>query len=402
MSIIEKEERKRPLQGILVLDLTRLLAGPYCTMLLADMGAEVIKIEMPGKGDDARAVGPFVNGESSYFISVNRQKKSITLDLKKEGGRGVFLRMVKNADVVVENFRGGVMEKLGLGYEQLSKVNPQIIYAACSGFGHTGPHSHKPAYDIIVQGMGGIMSITGHPGEGPTRVGASIGDIAAGLFTVIGILSALYNREMGNGGQKIDVAMFDCQVAILENAIAQYSATGVAPGPIGNRHPLITPFCTFATKDGHIIVAAGNDELWARLCRLLNRDNLLADPRFANNDLRTLHRQELEAILQETFHLETTRQWMQLLEAGGIPCGPINTVKEVIEDPQVLAREMIVEVEQPKAGLFKMAGTPVKFSKTPCKVEKPAPLLGEHTDEILRLFSFSESEIALLKEEKVI
>lgn len=399
---MEFNERKKPLQGIRVLDLTRLLAGPYCTMLLADLGAEVIKIEMPGRGDDARAVGPFVNGESTYFISVNRQKKSVVLDLKKERGREVFLRMVKNVDALVENFRGGTMEKLGLGYDRLREINPRLIYAACSGFGHSGPYSHKPAYDIIVQGMGGIMSITGHPGGEPTRVGASIGDIAAGLFTAIGILSALYSRTMGNGGQKIDVAMLDCQVAILENAIAQYGATGKVPGPIGNRHPLIAPFCTLATRDGHIIVAVGNDELWTRFCHILNRVELLYDPRFASNDLRNRHRQELEAILQEVFKAKSTGEWRQLLEDGGIPCGPINTVKEVVNDPQVLAREMIVEVAQPKAGLLKIAGIPIKFSHTPCRVEKPAPLLGEHTEEVLRSFGFSGEEISRLKREKVI
>lgn len=393
----------KPLSGVRVLDLTHVLAGPYCTMLLADLGAEVVKIERPGRGDDARAIGPFINGESSYFMSVNRHKKSVTLDLKNERGKEVFLKMIRASDVLVENFRPGTMEKLGLGYPALSVINPGLIYAACSGFGHTGPYSYKPAYDIIVQGMGGMMSITGHPGGEPTRVGASIGDIAAGIFTALGIVSALYARSLGAGGQKIDVAMLDCQVAILENAIAQYSATGRLPGLIGNRHPLIAPFCSFKTLDAHLIVAAGNDELWTRLCRTLDAEEMLNDPRFATNALRSTHRQELETMLQKIFSTRTTAQWIRLLEADGIPCGPVNSIKEVIEDPHVLAREMVVEVEHPAAGLFKTAGFPVKYSKTPCRVEKPAPTIGQHTEEILRdIAGLDQQEIELLKQEKVI
>lgn len=373
----------KALEGIRVLDLSRVLAGPYSTMMLADFGADVIKIEAPKVGDDSRAFGPFVGKESAYFMSLNRNKRSITLNLKDGSHCDLFREMVKKADVVVENYRPGTMEKFGLGYDELKKINPKLVYAACSGFGHTGPYMDKPAYDIIVQAMGGIMSITGAEGGEPTRVGASVGDVTAGMFTAYGIMLALFHRERTGQGQKVDVGMLDCQVAILENAIARYVTSGVVPGPLGNRHPSITPFSAFTAKDGHIIVGAGNDRLWARLCTLLELPDMIEDPRFVNNGKRTENVKELMTVLNGVFKNKTINEWLELLEEAGLPCAPINTVDRIINDPQIEARNMIVEVEHPIAGNLKMPGVPVKLSETPGTVERYAPLLGEHTVEVV-------------------
>jgi len=393
----------KPLENLLVLDLTRVLAGPYAAMILADFGANVVKIEPPKTGDDSRAFGPFIKNESVYFMSLNRGKRSITLNLKNPQAVDLFKEMAKKADVVLENYRPGTMERLGLGYEDLRKINPRLIYAACSGFGHTGPYSDRPAYDVIVQGMGGIMSITGQEGGEPTRVGASIGDITAALFTVIGILTALYNRQLTGLGQKVDVAMLDCQVAILENAIARYLSSGTVPQPLGNRHPSITPFEAFKARDGYVIIAVGNDKLWAEFCRLLDRPDLASDARFADNPSRTANQKALKAILDPIFATRTVDEWLAALSAAGIPCGPINTIDKVISDPQILAREMIVETEHPVAGRVKMANLPIKMSATPGKVEKPAPLLGQHTAEILaELLGLTMSDVEKLKTANVL
>lgn len=373
----------KPLEGIRVLDLSRVLAGPYCTMMLADYGANVIKIEPPKVGDDSRAFGPFVGKESAYFMSLNRNKRSMVLNFKLQEDCDLFKEMVKQADVVVENYRPGTMEKFGLGYEELKKINPKIVYAACSGFGHTGPYVRKPAYDIIVQAMGGIMSVTGPEGGEPTRVGASVGDIIAGLFSAIGVMMALYHRQCTGEGQKVDVAMLDCQVAVLENAISRYLVNGEVPKPIGNRHPSITPFSAYTAKDGHIIVGAGNDRLWDKLCNLIERTDLLTDERFATNLERTQNVNELKVILDDVFKAKTIDQWMESLDAAGVPCAPINTVDKVINDPQINAREMIVEVDHPVAGRMKVPGVPIKLSATPGSVDSPAPLLGQHAEEIM-------------------
>ena len=374
----------KPLAGLRVLDLSRVLAGPYCTMMLADYGADIVKIEPPGVGDDSRAFGPFVGKESAYFMSLNRNKRSITLNFKQEEEIDVFREMVKHADVVVENYRPGTMEKFGIGYDELKKINPKIIYAACSGFGHSGPYQFKPAYDIIVQAMGGIMSVTGSEGGEPTRVGASVGDIIAGMFTAYGVMMALYHRERTGEGQKVDVGMLDCQVAVLENAIARYVTSGSVPTPLGNRHPSITPFSAFTAKDGHIIVGAGNDRLWVKLCNILGHAELIVDPRFDSNSHRTANVKELMAILNSVFIEKTIAEWLELLESAELPCAPINTVDKIVNDPQIKAREMIVEVEHPIAGHLKMPGVPVKMSLTPGSVDKPAPMLGQHTAELLK------------------
>ena len=392
-----------PLTDLLVLDVTRVLAGPFAGMVLADLGAEVIKIERPDGGDDARAFGPFRNGVSAYFASVNRGKKSLTLDLKAPAGRDILLRLAEQADVVLENFRPGVMDRLGLGCEQLRERNPRLVYAACSGFGQTGPYRDRPAYDAVIQAMGGIMSITGEEGGPPVRVGASIADITAALCTVIGILGALHARERTGEGQLVDVAMLDCQVGILENAIARYFASGEAPGRLGTRHPSITPFQAFDTADGQVVVAVGNDRLWEQLCRLVGREELATDERFATNALRTEHYRELLPVLEGIFRAHPTDWWLAELEGAGIPSGPINTIDRLAEDPQVAARSMLQEVEDPAAGLLRMAGVPIKLSATPGAIAGPAPALGEHTDAILRArLHLDEATILRLRRDRVL
>ena len=371
-------------QGIRVLDLSRVLAGPYCSMMLADYGADIIKIEPPKVGDDSRAYGPFVGSESAYFMSINRNKRSIELNFKNPAQVALFKELILHADVVVENYRPGTMEKFGLGYDVLKEINPKIIYAACSGFGHSGPYRDKPAYDIIVQAMGGMMSITGPEGGEPTRIGASVGDIIAGMFTAYGIAMALFHRERTGAGQKVDVGMLDCQLAVLENAIARYTTTGDIPRPLGNRHPSITPFSSYTAADGHIIVGAGNERLWLKLCALLGKQELPDDPRFATNAARTAHVNELAIIFNDIFRHKTIAEWLQILEAEGIPCAPINTVDKVISDPHIISREMIVEIDHPIAGKTKIPGIPVKLSATPGAIHSPAPTLGQHTTEILQ------------------
>ena len=372
-----------PLEGLIVLDLTRVLVGPYATMIMADLGANVIKIEMPGTGDDARAFPPHVNGESAYFMSLNRNKRGMTLNLKQDAGKQVFLDLVRKADILVENFRPGTMAKLGLDYETLRGINPRLIYAAASGFGHTGPYSRRAAYDAIVQAMGGIMSVTGQLGGEPTRVGTSMGDITAGLFTAIGVLTAVIYRQKSGTGQMVDVAMLDSQVAILENAIARYTVTGEVPEPIGNRHPSIIPFETFETANGTIMIAAGNDVLWRKLCVALGQPDLADDPRFVTNPLRAENYDALRPILAGVISGKETAVWLQILDEAGVPNGPINNVAQVIADPQVQAREMIVEVEHPVAGATKLPGIPIKLSETPGSIRTPAPLLSQHTDDVL-------------------
>ncbi len=350
------------LAGITVIDMTRVLAGPFCTLMLAELGARVIKVETPGSGDDARAYGPFVNGKSVYFVSVNRGKESIALDLKDEGDREIFEKLLAKADVVVENYRPGTMEKLGYGWEDLHRRHPRLIYAACSGFGHTGPHSRRPAYDMVVQAMGGIMSITGQPGAPPTRVGMSIGDIAAGLFTAIGVNAALYDRQMTGEARKIDVAMLDCQLSLCENAMVRYSATGEVPGPLGARHPSITPFEVFPTADGHVIIAAGNDVMYRRLCEALVRPDLAEDARYQTNPLRNEHHDVLIAELNAVLERHDTDHWLAILDAAGVPASAINDMARVATHPQVEPRNMLVEVPDETTGTLRVAGNPIKLS----------------------------------------
>jgi CoA:oxalate CoA-transferase len=374
-----------PLSGITIVDLSRILAGPYCTLLLAELGARVIKVEPPGQGDDARQYGPFRNGKSAYFVSVNRGKESIALDLKSPGGLRIFERLLDKADALVENFRPGTMEKLGYGWDSLHERYPRLVYAAASGFGHSGPYSHYPAYDIVVQGLGGIMSITGHPGMPLTRVGTSVGDLAGGLYTAVALNAALLHRERTGEATKVDVALFDCQLALLENAIMRYTTTGEIPGPMGARHPSITPFEAFATRDGNIIIAAGNDGLFVKLANALGRADLAENRLFETNPLRNEHQEALKAEIEGVLCGEDTDHWIAVLEAAGVPCGPVNNVAQALAHPQTEARNMLVSVDDPLTGTLMLAGNPMKlsaFSDPPTR--GPAPDLDADHDKILR------------------
>jgi crotonobetainyl-CoA:carnitine CoA-transferase CaiB-like acyl-CoA transferase len=375
-----------PLSDVRILDLTWVLSGPFASMVLCDLGADVIKVERPPWGDVARTTGPHIKGESVYFFSINRGKRSVTLDLKSEKGKEVFLRLVEKADVVMENFTPGTMESLGLGYEELRKRNRRLICASTSGFGQTGPYRDKPALDIIVQGMGGVMSITGEPGGPPVRPGLSLGDIAAGLFTAVGILSALHERERSGEGQMIDVAMLDCQVAILENAFSRYFATGQLPEKLGTRHPAATPFQAFPTKDGYIVLALawGTENQWELFCATIGRTELINDERFQTSGDRTANHSSLEPLLNEALREKTTAEWLALLEPLQIPCGPLNNIAQAAEDSQIRAREMLKPVQNPRMGRsLPLPDTPVKLSRTAGGIKGNAPDFGEHLYEVL-------------------
>jgi len=374
-----------PLSGITIIDLSRILAGPYCTLLLAEMGARVIKVESPNGGDDARQYGPFTNGKSTYFASVNRGKESIALDLKAPKDKEIFERLLDKADAIVENFRPGTMERLGYGWETLHKRYPRLIYAAASGFGHTGPYSHYPSYDMVVQGLGGIMSITGIP-DGPlVRVGTSVGDLAGGLYTTIALNAALLHREKTGEATKVDVALFDCQLALLENAIMRYTTSGEIPGPMGARYPSITPFEAFTTQDGNIIIAAGNDGLWVKLTTALGHPELAQNPDYKTNPLRNKHQPQLKAELDRILSSATTEHWIGVLDAAGIPCGPVNNVAQALAHPQAEARNMLIEVDDPTTGPLKLVGNPMKFSAfADPTTREPAPDLDADRAKILR------------------
>lgn len=376
------KEKGRMLEGVKVVDLSRNLAAPFCTMLLADLGAEVIKVEAPGKGDDARGYGPIINGKSGYFMSVNRGKKSVTLNLKDPEDKKKLALLLKDADVMVDNFRPGVLDRLGITQEWLDGINPSLIFTSITGFGQTGPYRTKAAYDMVVQGYGGLMSITGDPGDTPKRVGISIGDLAAGLFATIGIISDLYAREKNGQGDRLDIAMLDCQVALLENSLARYFATGKAPGPLGNRHASITPFEMFPTKDTNIIICAGNDKNFRDLSNALGKPEWIEDPRFTTNNDRTKAHDELRELLVEVLASKTTAEWMSILEEAGVPCGPVNNVADIAVNEQVRERNMIVGIEYPEIGEIKSPGNPIKsgrYETTPCI---PAPELGADNEAV--------------------
>lgn len=373
-----------PLSGVTVVDMTRVLAGPYCTMLMLDLGARVIKVEPPGTGDDARGFGPFIDGASAYFLSLNRGKESIALDLKSDADRAIFEALIAKADVLVENYRGGTMDKLGYGWDALQGLNPRLVYAAISGFGHTGPYKSRAAYDMVVQGMGGIMSVTGHPGGPPTRVGTSVGDLTAGLFAITAINAALFERERSGAGRMIDISMLDCQIAILENAIARFAVSGEAPGPLGARHPSITPFEAYETEDGHVIIAAGNDKLFTALCHGIGRAELAADPRFKTNPDRAHNVDALKTELERVLVERPTRHWLEVLDHAGVPGGPINDVAQALTDPQVRHRNMVVEMRDPDGPSLTMAGNPMKLSDVEDPTTRqPAPRLDANRDAIL-------------------
>ena len=377
-----------PLKNLLVVDLTRVLVGPYCTMILSDLGARVIKIEAPEIGDDSRGFGPFIDDYSAYFMSLNRGKESIALNLKNEDDKKIFEKILAKADILVENFKPGTLEKWGFGWNVVSKKYPKLIYASASGFGQTGPLKELPAYDMVVQGMGGLMSVTGHPNSEPTRVGTSIGDITAGLFTAIGINAALYDRQKTGKGTFIDVSMLDCQIAILENAIARYLSKNEIPEPMGSRHPSIAPFEAFKTKDSFLIIAAGNDKLFKSLCEVLEIPNIANDEMYKTNSLRSQNIDKLKLIIEDKLQHKNTDEWIKVMENLKIPCGPIFNIKQAVENPQIKERNMIVKSFHKKIGEFKSAGNPIKMSTYKDeKTRGDIPDLDEHRDKILKEFS---------------
>ena len=369
------------LHGVTVLDFTRVLSGPYCTMLLADLGARVIKIEQPGIGDETRGWGPpFVAGESAYFLSINRNKESVTLDFKSAEGRAIIDQMLPKCDVLVENFRPGTLAKLGLDYPTLAARYPRLVYCSISGFGHTGPRRLEPGYDLVMQAEGGLMSVTGLADAPPVRVGVAVTDLASALFATVGIVSALLARDRTGCGQAVDIAMLDSVAALLSYQAEMYFTTGSAPSRMGNRHPTVVPYETFAASDGEFVLAVGNDEHWRRLCQAVG---LEADERFATNRSRVERYDELKPLLVERFQTKSRQCWIECLKAAGVPCGAVRDLHEVFTDPQLEARAMITEVEHPTVGALRLLGLPVKLSGTPGSVRMAPPMLGQHTNAVL-------------------
>jgi CoA:oxalate CoA-transferase len=399
---------KRALEGIRVLDLSHVLAAPTATMFLADLGAEVIHVEHP-RGDDAREFGPFVGepdkNRSGYFISLNRNKKSMVLDLKKNQGREILRALIALSDILVENFKPGTMSRMGFSWEEIRTINPRIIYATISGFGHDAlpGYASRRFYDMVSQAYSGLMSITGPEGGPPCRVGSSIGDIISGHHAVIGILAALMHREKTGKGQHYDGSMIDSLFAILENAVVRHTINGEIPEPLGCRHPTITPFQDFKTKDAAIIIAVGNDELWIKFCTAIGREDLAADVRFKTNPLRTDNVGELTLILNKVLSGKTTGEWSGIFAEADLPCSPINTIKDICEDPQIEYRKMLVDLDQPAVGKIRIVGSPIRLSETPGEVYAPAPLLGQHSEEVLRsILNYSREDVEKLKREGVI
>jgi formyl-CoA transferase len=389
-----------PLSGTRVIDLTRALAGPYCTLLLGDMGADVVKIELPGSGDETRQWGPpFLAGESSYFMSVNRNKRSVTLDLKSPEGLEALRRLVERADVLVENFRPGTMERLGLAYEQAHALNPALVYCSVSGFGQTGPRARQPAYDAILQGMGGVQFLSGEADGGPTRVGVPIADISAGIFAAFGVVSALFWRERDpeRAGQLVDTSMLGGQVALLTYQAGRYFATDTAPGRIGNRHASIAPYEMFKTSDGYVNVAAANEPMWQRFCTALDLPELLADPRFATNPDRVTNREPLSAAIQTRLGSLSMAEVIERLERAEVPVGPVYDLAQVFADPQSQHLGLAMATPHPKVPELRTTGFPFRLSETPPEVRIPPPLLGEHTADVLREIGYSDEDIAALE-----
>ena len=389
--------RRGPIAGLRVLDLTHMLAGPYCTWVLGALGAEVIKVEMPGRGDFTRSIAPFAGPQSIYFMSVNRNKRSVTLNLKLPSGRAALLRMAERSDILVENNRPGVMRRLGLDYEAVARANPRIIYASISGFGQTGPYSRRPAIDAVIQSMSGMMSVTGEEHGPPLRVGMSIGDVGGSLFGTIGILAALADRSVTGRGAQLDIAMFDAQIALLENAVARYLNACDRPKRLGSRHPLIAPFQAFPTKDEPIVVCVDTEPHWERFCKAIGRSDLVGQPRVIDGSTRARHHAELEPVLTAALAKRSREEWLSLFEAAEVPAGPINDVAAMVEDAQVAARGMIGRVG---GGAF--VKQPIRFSAYPEIAEAPAPSLGEHTQAVLAECGYSAEEISAMKAEGAI
>ncbi|MFQ6015496.1 MAG: CaiB/BaiF CoA transferase family protein [Anaerolineae bacterium] len=396
--------RNQLLSGVRILDLSHMLAGPYGTMLLADLGAEVIKIEPPPRGDPMRGMGPhFLAGESAYFLSINRNKKSLVLDLKAEEGKRVFYDLVKVSDVVYDNFRPGILKKLACDYETLKEINPRIICCSISGFGQTGPYRDRPAFDLALQAITGAMSITGEPGRMPVRMGIPMGDLSGGMFAAFAVCAALYQRERTGQGGAIDLSLMDTTISLLTYVAQYYFADGVVPEPFGSSHASVVPYQAFETKDGCLVVAAFAEKFWQGLCRALGLEELIEDPRFLNNDLRRENKEALLPVLEEAFKAKTTDQWLEILEKEGVPSAPINTLDRVFEDPQVLARHMKVEVDHSAIGKLPMIGNPVKISGVAEKEMAPPPTLGQHVEEVLAgILGYAEEKIADLRAKGIV
>ena len=396
-----------PLKGVRVLDLSRAMAGPYCTMMLGDLGADVIKVERPGSGDESRGWGPpfvgqsddNISGVSTYFLSVNRNKRSITVNLKSSEGQEVIQRLASMCDVLVENFRTGVLEKLGLGYDDMKKLNPSLVYCSISGYGRTGPYAGRPGYDVIIQAEGGMMGITG-PIEGPpSRVGVPIVDITTGMFAATSILAALRVRDQTHEGQLIDVSLFDTQAALLTNVASSYLIGGADPLRTGNDHPNLAPYGAFRAKDRWLVLGVANERQWETFCAVIDRPDLREDVLFKTNGDRVAHRLEFGEILSEVIATRPASEWLSDLRNAGLPCGPINDVAAVFDHPQVQPREMILEVEHPNAGPIHLTGFPYKLTQTPAELRHPPPLLGEHTEEVLtEMLGYSVEQVAQFQE----
>ena len=393
-----------PFEGIRVLDLSQAATGPYCTMLLGDLGAEVIKVERPERGDDTRQWGPpFIEGESAYFLSLNRNKKSLSLNLKHPEGLKIALELARRSDVFVENFRPDTLERLGLGYQALSAMNPRLIYCSISAFGPTGPYRNYPGYDVIISALGGLMGITGEKDRPPCKVGVAVTDVSTGIMAQGAISAALYAREKTGKGQRIDLSLLETQVSVLINQASNYLLAGIIPQRAGSHHPSIVPYQAFKAKDIYVTVGAGNDELFRKLCNVLDIPELAEDTRFKTNPDRVKHRDALEEILQERLKTKTAAEWFQILSSAGVPCGPVNTLDRVFQDPQVLHRKMVEEIDHPRAGRIRLVGLPVKFTDTPAEIRTPPPVLGEHTQEVLQgLLGYDPARIEKLRAEGAI
>lgn len=390
-----------PLEGIKVIDLSRIIAGPFCTQYLADMGAEVIKIEERDAGDPLRRQGVIINGESWYFVNLNRNKKSMTLNLRTDEGKEIFRKLAKTADVVVENFRPNVMERLGLDYERLKEINPRIIYCGITGFGKTGPYRDRPAFDFIAQGLSGFMSLNGFPDGEPVRTGIAISDTIAGIFAAAGILTAIIERERSGVGQEVQTSLVEGLIGMFTFAASNYLASGKIPQRCGNDHPIVYPYGSFRTKDGVINIAATTEVIYERLVRALGLDHMLEDPRFENNDKRMQHKKEIKELFEKVLTTNTTEYWIEYLNDKGVPAGPIYDLRQAFDDPQIKHQQMVLEVDQP-SGKVKVVGFPVKLSRTPASIHLPSPALGQHTEEILSEIGYSKEEIEKLRERKVI
>lgn len=391
------------LTSLKVLDLTRVLAGPYCTMILADLGADVIKVEAPGGSDETRAWGPpFQNGVSAYYLCANRNKRSITVNLKTEEGREIIRTLAKEADVLIHNFKTGSMENWSLDYDSLKHMNPRLVYCSITGFGETGPYRHLPGYDYIIQGMSGLMSITGSEESGPMKIGVAMVDILTGLYSAISIEAALLEREKSGEGQKIDMSLMDTAVSSLANVASNYLMSGTIPRRLGNDHPNIVPYSKFKARDGEMIIAVGNNRQFATLCEVMGISEIAADERFHTNEARVKNKQELTDILESRLQGKPIQEWLELFSQHNIPCGPIATMDQVFNHPQVIARDMVAHMDHPEAGEIKLVGSPIKLSRTKTKIERHPPIAGEHTAEILQQAGYSQEEIEHLKEKNII